>query len=462
MNFVKRSNKLVMINKTIILSTGIFLGATAFAQKGKVQSAWRSLSDYESTLSDKPDTSYLMKANRNIDLALADESTKNQAKTHAYKARIMYYVYQYNLKQETKNLEATVSDKNARAEAAYGNTPTKEFETACNSIETIKAVDSKYFKSILEIIKGGSAASASDDDLKLSSVAMQLKLESSNIAVGKYKVKQFDQAADFFYKSATLNLLLAEKIDTSGFYNACISAQKAKNTPKMIEYNKKMIDQNIATPYNYQTIYDAKLSVKDTAGALEYLALGRKAYPNDVYLMNKETEMFLQKGNQQKALENLQAAITKDSTNAQLHLVLGNVYDNLANPKGVTGKDTTKPANYDELVMKAANHYKKAVDLRPSNQDSYFNALYNLGALYNNYGATLYNKAMEKATITQLAKSQKDIEAKSKEYYKLAIPYLEQALSVKPDDRSSMVALRKLYLLTGNEAKSKELTEKLK
>ncbi len=451
-----------MIKKIIVSGVCLFVCTTAFSQKGKVQSAWRSLSDYESTLNDKPDTSYLMKANRSIDLALVDESTKNQAKTHAYKTRIMYYIYQYNLKQETKNLETTVPDKNARAEAAYGSTPTQAFESASTSLETIKTVDPKYFQNILEIVKGGSAASASDDDLKLSNVAMQLKLESSNIAVGKYKVKQYDQAADFFYKSATLNLLLSEKVDTSGFYNACIAAQKAKNTPKMIEYNKRMIDQNIATPYNYQTIYDAKLASKDTDGAMEYLNLGRKAFPEDVYLMNRETEIFLQKGDQSKALTNLQTAIAKDPTNAQLQLVLGNVYDNLANPKGLSGKDTTKPATYDELVMQAAEHYQKAIDLKPSNQDSYFNALYNLGALYNNYGGTLYNKAMEKATIAELAKKQKDIEAKSMEYYKKAIPYLEQALSIKSDDKSSIIALRKLYFLTGNEAKGKEMNAKLK
>lgn len=452
----------MMINKTILLGACVAISTAALAQKNKVQSAWRALSDYESTLSDKPDTTYLMKANRAINLALADESTKNQAKTHAYKARIMYYVYQYNLKEEGKRLEASISDKNSRAEAAYGSVPTQEFETAANSLETIKAVDPKYFASILEIVKGGSASSASDDDLKLSNVAMQLKLESSNIAVGKYKQKQYEQAADFFYKSGTLNYLLSEKIDTSAFYNACISAQKSKNPAKMITYNKKMIEMNIATPYNYQTLYDAMLASGDNTAAQEYLAKGRKAFPEDVYLMNKETELFLQKGDQQKALENLQAAIAKDPNNAQLHLVLGNVYDNLANPKTVTGKDSVKPSNYDDLVMKAAENYQKAVDLRPSNQESYFNALYNLGALYNNYGATLYNKAMEKVTISQLSKVQKDIEAKSREYYKKAIPFLEQALSIKPDDRASMIALRKLYALVGDEQKSKAMGDKLK
>ena len=82
--------------------------------------------------------------------------------------------------------------------------------------------------------------------------------------------------------------------------------------------------------------------------------------------------------------------------------------------------------------------------------------------MYNNYGNTIYAKAMEKATITDLAKNQKGYEAKSMEYYKKAIPYLEQALSVKADDKTCMSALRTLYYKTGNEAKGKEMSEKLK
>ena len=69
---------------------------------------------------------------------------------------------------------------------------------------------------------------------------------------------------------------------------------------------------------------------------------------------------------------------------------------------------------------------------------------------------------MEKATITSLAKNQKEFEAKSNENYKKAIPYLEQALAIKSDDKTTMSALRTLYYKTGNEAKGKEMNDKLK
>lgn len=447
------------MKKTIQILALAALPLLGVAQKAKVQNAWRALNDYESTLNDKPDFDYLKKAKENIDLATANEETKNQAKTYAYKCRIMYNIYQYNLRAEQKKLEATVTDKNARIEAAYGLTPLFEFEEAGNALDKIKEVDPKYFDNIMNVMKGGNMPS--EDDLKLANVAGQLKFESSNIAVGKYKAKDFDKSAEYFYKAAIMNSLMTGKKDTASFYNACISAQKAKNVTKMIDYNKKMIDQKIASPYNYQTIYDAKLAQKDTAGALEYLKAGRKTFPNDVYLMNRETEIFLQKGEQEKALANLQAAIEKEPTNPQLQLVLGNVYDNLANPKGKSGKDTTRPADFDNMVTKAAEHYQKAIDLKPTNQESYFSALYNIGALYNNYGGTLQTKA-NNLSLAEAKTKGKELEAKSQEFYKKAIPYIEQALIVKSDDKSCMIALRKLYYLTGNEAAGKAMSDKLK
>lgn len=429
---------------------------TIFSQKNKVQGAWRALSDYESTLADNPDVSYLLKAKENIDLAASNEETKNQVKTHAYRTRIYVSLFSETLKAEEKKLTATIADKNERMQTAYGNVNTAELEEANKSVAKIQEIDPKKFE---KISKG---ETDSDEDGKLFTSISQIQVYQANLATGKYKLKKYDEAADFFEALALSNTMMTGKKDTSNFYNASVCAQKAKNPTKMFDYNKKMIDLNIASPYNYQTIYELKTSQNDTVAAMEYLNKGRAQFPSDIFLMNKETEIFLQKGQQEKALENLKTAISKEPNNAVLQYVIGNVYDNLANPKGKSGKDTTKPADYEELVFKAAEHYQRAVDLKPANQESYFNTLYNLGALYNNYGNTLYNKAMEKTTIAELAKKQKEMDAKSMEYYKKAIPYLEQALSVKANDQTTMSALRTLYYKTGNEAKGKEMNDKIK
>lgn len=447
--------------KTIVTTISILgLFQVANAQKQKINAAWRALSDYESSLKETPEISFLMKAKENIDQAEQNEDSKKNYRTYAYKCRIYYNLFLYHLKQKEDSLALSVGDKNTRREMAYGFVNLKDFETADQALKQLQQVDTKYFESVLNLAKGGE--SSSDDDLKLLNIYDQMLVQGANIATGRYKLKQFSEASDYFGKVADMNTNRMGQKDTANYYNACIAAQKAKDFEKIISCNKKMLDLKIASPYNYQTLYDAKMALKDPNGAMQYLSEGRKLFPADVYLMNRETELFLQNGDQQQALKNLELAIEKDPNNAQLHLVLGNVYDNLANPKTKSGKDTTKPANFEEYITKAANHYQKSIDLKPENKDSYFNALYNMGALYSNYGKTLYDKAMEKATITDLAKRQKEYEAQSQEYYKKAIPYLEQALTVKDNDQATMYALRQLYLKSGNEIKAKEMDAKIK
>lgn len=451
------------MKKVAILSLAL-LPIFGLAQKSKVQTAWRSLNDYEATVKDgKPDVLYLNKAKEAIDLALANEETKNQGKTHAYKARISYAQYQYSLAQELKKLEATTPDKNERAMLAYGNAPLTDFEQANDELSKIQELDPKFMETIKEGLTKGTSM-LGEDDLKFAMVAQQMKMESGNIASGKYKAKKYDEAADYFYKTGFMNTMLYKVKDTSNFYNACVSAAKAKNNAKIIEYNKKMIDGKIASPYNYESLFNANIAKGDSATALEYLRKGRVAFPNDMGLLNNETNQFLAKGKQQEALTNLKAASEKDPNNALFYLVSGNIYDNMANPKDkATGKDLDKPANFDEMFKNAEDNYSKAVALKPAN-DLLYNSLYNLGAMYNNYGGYLQTKA-QALTIAQIAKDktlQPGLEAKSQEFYKKAIPHLEQALNVKPDDKATMGALRKLYLLTGNEAKAKEMNDKLK
>ncbi len=432
------------------------------AQKNKVQSAWRALSDYEGTLSDgKPDIVYLNKAKDAIDLALANEETKNQAKTHAYNCRIAYALYQSALRDEQKKLEASVADKNERASLAYGNTDLKYFEIASQEIDRVNELDSKYMITITEALKGSSQLNA--DDLKFMNAVGQIKMEAGYIANGKYKAKKYEEAGEYFYKLASINTMIQKAPDTANFYNACVAAAKSKNETKILDYNKKMIVSKIASAYNYETMYNTYLSRKDTNSGMDYLKKGREKFPNDANLMNKETDYYLAKGKSEEALANLSKSIEKDPTNAVLYLVTGNIYDNLANPKDkATNKDLPKPAKFDEYFAKAESHYKKAIELKPSNVEYYFSSAYNLGAMYNNYGGYLYTNAMNDATIAKLAAKQKEIEAKSMEYYKKAIPYLEQALSIKADDKAAMTALRKLYLLTGDNKKAEEMTLKLK
>lgn len=441
--------------------TFLLLNHFTFSQKGKVQAAWRALTDYEVTVADgKPDLTFLNKAKEAIDLALQHEDTKNKGKTHAYKSRISYAQFQYDLAQELKKLETSQPDKNERLLVAYGNINLTDFESAASEIIKVKDLDPKFMDNINEGLAKGTSM-LEEDDLKFATVAQKVKIEAANIASGKYKVKKYEEAADYFYKTAIVNSVLYKTKDTADFYNACIAATKSKNQEKIIEYNKKMIDAGIPMAYNYQAIANVYMAKSDTSGAQETLKKGRSIYPDDLALITDETNIYLAKGQQQEALNNLKLSSEKDPKNAFYYLMIGITYDNLANPKDkATGKDLAKPVNFDELFRNAETNYQKAIELNPANKDYLSGALRNLGGMYNNHGGYLENYRIEK--ITDLAKYQKENQAKSQEYYKKAIPYLEKALEITSDDLQSMKALRILYMKTGDEAKAKDMSEKIK
>jgi tetratricopeptide (TPR) repeat protein len=438
-----------MLKKTIVSALLISLSTLGIAQKSKINAAWRGLTDYQATLKEKPDPSYLTKAKEAIDAAAANEETKNNPKLHIYRTQIYYELFKSNLKAEEEKAGATIGDKKARMEAAYSNVSTTEFKEAMKSFEFVKTnvKDQSAFQELL------TTGLSMIDDL-------------NNLAVGSYKAKKYDEASDYFESSFSLSSMVNQgRKDTVSLFNASLSAQKAKNYAKVVKINQRMVDEKMANAGTYQYLYNAKLNTQDTTGAFTTLQEGRKLYPNDMTLLNLETDYFLQRGKQQESVNNLLLALEKDPNNAVLHLIVANTFDNMANPKtkGPDGKDTDmeKPENFAELFGKAEEHYKKTVELKPGNPDYSFNALYNLGALYYNYGTYMYNKEMNNATITKLASKQKEIMAKCTEQYKKAIPYFEQALEFKPDDNSTLQSLRRLYLLVGNEAKAAEITTRL-
>jgi len=88
----------------------------------------------------------------------------------------------------------------------------------------------------METIKEGLTKGTSmlgEDDVKFALVAQQMKMESGNIASGKYKAKKYDEAADYFYKTGFMNTMLYKVKDTSNFYNACVLLLKQKTMLKL-------------------------------------------------------------------------------------------------------------------------------------------------------------------------------------------------------------------------------------
>ena len=105
--------------------------------------------------------------------------------------------------------------------------------------------------------------------------------------------------------------------------------------------------------------------------------------------------------------------------------------------------------------------YAKSLEIKPD----YFDANYNLGALYFNKAVQMVNDAndMWKPRMSkEESNKQSEMEAGGKAMFSTALPYLEKALDVDPEDRETLRSLRDIYARIGMDEKMLEVSAKLK
>jgi tetratricopeptide (TPR) repeat protein len=272
----------------------------------------------------------------------------------------------------------------------------------------------------------------------------------SNKAVYDYNAKNYSAALSSFEKAYEIT----GSKDTTTLYNLAVTSERAANYEKAKLYYQKMTDQKVGRGTTYVQLMNVYLSLKDTTGGFEVLTKGRAAFPNDMNLLLSQTDYYIKTNKSAEALANLNQAIAAKPNDYILYFARGNMYDNLSNPKDAKGKEVEKPKNADEQMALAEADYKKSLELKPD----YFDALYNLGALYYNKGVNMANKAN---TITDQKKFESEIVKANDEFAK-AIPILEKALSLNDKDKATMLALKNIYYRMQMKEKGDAMKEKLK
>jgi tetratricopeptide (TPR) repeat protein len=412
----------------MLIAAGFSL--TAAAQSSKLVSARNYLNDYTR---DPKDLESLNKAKEYIDQVVVHPDTKDQAKAHTLKAQIYLTMFDNSLRTESEKLAGTVADPNKRILQAYQNVSAAPLAEAYAGVTTAKSLDTK--------------GNYTGD---LNTYTTNIASHYDNKARADYNAKRYAEALPSFEKAYEIN----GAKDTASLQNCALVAERAGMYDKAKIYYQKMADNKQGFGNTYSSLVNVYLMAKDSTGAMEMLKKGRAAYPNDINLVITETNYFLATNKSQEALNNLNIALAAKPTDANLYMVRGNLYDNIANPKDAQGKDLEKPKDYDQKVEAAEADYKKAIELKPN----YFDALYNLGALYNNKGVTLSKKA---DMITDNAKYKEANDKAAAEFNK-AVPVLEKALEINPEDRNTMKALKVIYARTQQTDKMNAMDKLLK
>jgi len=278
------------------------------------------------------------------------------------------------------------------------------------------------------------------DEIRLGLAQVQTK--ANNTGIKNYVAEAFDQAGSSFDLAAEVARNF-EMIDTMAVYNAALCYEKADLTDLAIEryLDCAAIQYQVPNVFLFvSTLY--RNTGKDEA-ALKILQDARVDYPREQSLIIEELNIYLTNKDFERAKTNLELAAKQDPTNEILWFSLGSVLDNI----GMTE---------DAIVA-----YKKAIDV---NSD-YFDANYNLGALYFNKAVNGINEANEmwKPRMSRTeASEQKKLEEDSKAMFVTAKPFLESAFAADNKDVETIRSLKDIYARTGEDDKFIQMNNLLK
>jgi len=411
-----------LLTIAVAILTGSF---AAMAQTGKVTSAYNYLSSYNQY----KDANDLREAVDYIEPATTNEKTMASAKTWYYRGLVYHAIYQ-DSSEKAKNI---VVEPLTLAMQSY-----------------IKAVELDAKKEYLKDVVSRLYVAAN---------------QFYNMGIKEYNSKKNNlKALEYFENVVKINALPVfaspDKeefpyygfLDTNATNLAAVAAYDLKDYDRAKKYFQLMIDKGFRGGRPYSNMAQVLKAQNNNDASFEVIKQGRAKFPDDASLIIEELNFYLSTGKDKEAEANLQLAITKDPKNHQLYFALGSIYDKLSTPADESKKPSKE--EYQALRKKAEDAYTKALEISPD----YFNAVYNMGALYFNEAGDTFKSLADIKDDDLYEKEKKRAEG----LLQKALPYLEKAHQLDPKDKNTLISLKELYYRNGEEEKYKDVVEQLK
>lgn len=392
-----------MKKTALLLIMCLFATTMANAQRREVRNAERNLS-----------RGNLDVALQHIQNATQDESTKNDPNTWVIKTRIY--------------MEIAASE-----DPRFSNLAEEPLNQAFAAITKAKDLDVDN-KNLLNI-----------QQTKL--ILSEFFFNAGAIA---YNANRYGAASDYFFNSFKVSESFGS-IDTATLYNAGLAAEVAGRADRAIEIYLMVQAMDYEQPYLYTSLTNLFIQKKDFEQAEKWVTEGRRRFPDNLDIIFAEANVYLSSGNIPEARRVLALAIERDPDNANLHYAFAVNYDQMS-------RDTLfSPDERRFAYEEAIKAYKTAIELQPE----YFDATYNLGALYFNEGIRLFIEAENELRANLNFRQYEEKEKVVKEHWLMAQPYLERAFELLDDDDPNfevvLRSLRELYMRTNQDEKTEKV-----
>ena len=333
------------------------------------------------------DQGILDKAKENIDQALVDEKSKDWYNTYIVKGQLC----QASFKSDNPKFKTLYADPLAEAYASYE----KAMELDPKGTAKKKMLTGTVYNSLaVNFYNQGSARfEAKDYAGALKSFESQIKITESEIYIGV--------------------------VDTGMYYNAGLAAVNSAKYNEAVKYFEKCAEMKYMGITPYFNMSEAYLALGDTAKAESVLTGLNSKFPNNKNVTLQLIDLYIKSNKNDEALKYIKVAKESDPNNASLFFAAGIIYLN--------------ENKYDEAIPELVKSIEIKGDL--------FDTQYGLGAAYINKAAEMFKAANE---IMDVKKYSEAIDLANSVYAK-ALPYMEKAHELKPDDIFAMRSLQELY-----------------
>ena len=344
----------------------------------------------------------LERAKTSIDLAANHDETKNDAKTWHYFAVIYLKIATY---PEFATLDTEALGKTAEA------------------LRKIIELDETYFKQ-----NGG----------EIFTYIQSVTTNYFNQGAVAYEAGDYVKAIDSYINAYETMAMIGQK-DNEALMVAAQIAVMAGEYNKAIELCTTLLNDGFETPQVYQYMAIAQGSLENNDAMVEYLQKGRERFPEDEALINEQINAYLKLQREAEIVDQINEMAAKQTSNPIYYFILGTIYGN--------------PSSTLYNVDIALENYNNALRLDPNHVDSYIN----IGSMYIDKSAALYNAANELGFDRESQKKYDVMVAEAKGYDEQALPYVEKAYEMVPDDAAIKQALRTLYVRLKMMDKAKAL-----
>lgn len=333
------------------------------------------------------DQGILDKAKEAIDAALVNESSMNWFNTYFAKGKLC----QATFESENPKFKAFYTDPLGEAYASYE----KAMELDAKGSIKKKIITNMIYNSLaLNLFKQGSTQfEAKDYENSLKSFETQIKITESD----KY----------------------AGAIDTGMYYNAGLAAVNSGKYDKAITYFEKCAEMKYLGITPYYQIYESYLGKGDTVKAESILMNLTNVFPNDKSITRQLIDLYLKSNKNDEALKYIKIAKENDPSDYSLYYAAGIMYLN--------------QNKFDEAITELS----KSIEFK----SDFYDNQYALGVAYINKAADMFVKANDIMDVKKYTAATDEANI----VYSKALPYMEKAHELKPEDTFAMQSLKELY-----------------